>query len=147
MYFNIIVKIWGFQRGDLGVYTMLSLLDYYKEVSAHCAWPYSISIMRHSRMTNQEFPLWLRGQRTRLGFIRMWVWSLTLLTGLRIWCCHELWYISWRPGSDPTLHRPTAAALIQSLTWEPLYAKSAALKSKKKSKKKKKKRMTSQSDR
>ena len=29
--------------------------------------------------------------RTQLGSMRMWVWSLALLIGLRIWRCHELW--------------------------------------------------------
>ena len=29
-----------------------------------------------------------------LGTLRLWVWSLALLSGLRIWHCHELWYRS-----------------------------------------------------
>ena len=37
---------------------------------------------------------------------------------LRIWCCHELWC------------RPTAAALIQSLTSQLLYASGAVIKRK-----------------
>ena len=39
----------------------------------------------------QEFPLWLSGLRTQLLSKRMWVQSLSLLTGLRIWCFRELW--------------------------------------------------------
>ena len=41
--------------------------------------------------------------------MRMWVLSLVLLCGLRIWRCHELWY------------RPAAAAPIWLLAWEFLY--------------------------
>ena len=43
-------------------------------------WPSSI----RSRSGEGEFPLWLSGLRTWLVFMRMWVWSLTLLSGLRI---------------------------------------------------------------
>ena len=39
----------------------------------------------------QEFPLWLSGLRTWLVSMRMWVWSLASLSGLRIWHCHKLW--------------------------------------------------------
>ena len=36
--------------------------------------------------------LWLSRLRTRLVSTRMWVRSLALLSGLRIQCCHELWW-------------------------------------------------------
>ena len=40
----------------------------------------------------KEFPLWLSGNEPRrLGTTAFWVQSLALLSGLRIWCCHELW--------------------------------------------------------
>ena len=39
-----------------------------------------------------DFPLWL--SRTQLVSMRMQVWSLALLSGLRIWCCHKLWCMS-----------------------------------------------------
>ena len=49
--------------------------------------------------------------------MRMQVRSLASLSGLRIWCCHELWCRSWR-SSDPGLlwlwYRPAAASLIQT---------------------------------
>ena len=67
--------------------------------------------------------------------MRIWVWSLASLSGLRIKHCHELWYRSqtWlRSGIAVAIARPAAAALIKLLSWEPLYAKGAALKSKKK---------------
>ena len=38
-----------------------------------------------------EFRLWLRGTWTQLVSKRMWVQSLALLSGLRIWHCLELW--------------------------------------------------------
>ena len=37
------------------------------------------------RKTTQEFPLWLSRIRTLLVSIRMQIWSLALLSGLRIW--------------------------------------------------------------
>ena len=58
----------------------------------------------------EEFLLGSGGLRTQLGPIRMWVWSLASLNGLRIWCCYELWY------------RPAAVALLWPLAWEPPYA-------------------------
>ena len=66
----------------------------------------------------------------------MWDWSLAPLSGLRIWCCHEL-----QCGSQTWLdsvlvllwlwHRLAAAARIRPLAWELPYAAGAALKSKK----------------
>ena len=41
---------------------------------------------------HREFPLWLRGLRTQLVYVRMWVRPLALLSGLRIWCCCEPWH-------------------------------------------------------
>ena len=40
---------------------------------------------------NRKFPLPCSRLRTQLVSMRMWVWSLTSISGLRIWCCHELW--------------------------------------------------------
>ena len=56
--------------------------------------------------------------------------------------CHELWPIedmAWIRCCCGCGVDPAAAALIQSLAWEPLYAAGGALESKKKKKKKKKK--------
>ena len=47
--------------------------------------------------------------------MRSRVRSLTLLSGLKIWHCRELWC------------RPATTALIRPLAWEPPYAKGAAL--------------------
>ena len=61
----------------------------------------------------------------------MWVQALALLSGLRIWHCHEL-CVGHRHGSDPVLlwfwNRSAATALIQLLAWEPPHAARAALK-------------------
>ena len=35
--------------------------------------------------------------------MRMWVLSLALLSGLRIWCCRKLWYRSQMPKFNPSL--------------------------------------------
>ena len=63
--------------------------------------------------------------------MRMWVRSLALLSGLKIWGCCELW-CTCRRGSDLMWLwcRPAAVALIQPLAWELPYASSAALKKK-----------------
>ena len=36
-------------------------------------------------------PVVVQRKRIRLGTMRLWVWSLALLSGIRIWRCHELW--------------------------------------------------------
>ena len=73
-------------------------------------------------------------KRIRLGTMRFRVQSLVLLSGLRIWCCRELWWRS-KTWLDPAWlwlwRRPAAIALIRPLSWEPPYAAGAALKSKK----------------
>ena len=38
-----------------------------------------------------EFLSWLSGQQIWLGTMRLQVWSMALLSGLWIRCCHELW--------------------------------------------------------
>ena len=56
--------------------------------------------------------------------MRRQVWSLALLSRLRIWCCCELWY------------RSAATVPIGPLAWEPPYAAGVALKKTKRQKKK-----------
>ena len=63
----------------------------------------------------EEFLSWLRGERIRLGTMRLRVRSLALLSGLRMRRCRELWC------------RPAATAPIQPLAWELPYAVGAAL--------------------
>ena len=64
--------------------------------------------------------------------------SLPLLSGLRIWRCHELWCRS-QMRLDPALlwlwHRPVATAPIRPLAWEPPYASGAAQEKAKRQKK------------
>ena len=64
--------------------------------------------------------------------MRMQVRSQALLNGLRIRPCYMTCGVGHRWSSDPALlwlwHRQAAAALIQSLAWEPTYAAGAGLK-------------------
>ena len=66
-----------------------------------------------------EFPLWLSRLQTQLVSMRMRVWTLALLSGLRMLSCAV---VNHRCGSDPVLqwlwHRPVATALIQPLARE-----------------------------
>ena len=55
-------------------------------------------------------------KQIQLGNMKLWVQSLALLSGLKIWHCCELWY------------RLAATVLIRPLAREPLYAMGAALK-------------------
>ena len=64
----------------------------------------------------QEFPLWLSRLRTRLISKRMRVRSLALLSGLTIWCCHELWY---RLLMQPASHYAVSAAKANSCSFKP----------------------------
>ena len=65
--------------------------------------------------------------------MRMLLQSLALLSGLRIWCCHELWCRS-QTQLDPVLLwlwcRSGATASIRPLAWELPYAAGVALKTK-----------------
>ena len=77
-------------------------------------------------------PIWL-------GTMKLQVWSLASLSGLRVWHCHELWckLQSWlRSGIAVAWRRPSAIALIWPLAWELLYAVGVALKKKKSAKRK-----------
>ena len=60
------------------------------------------------------------------------VQSLASISGLKIWCCSELWCRSQTRLEDPELLwlwcRPAAAAPIQLLAWELPYAMGGALK-------------------
>jgi len=63
----------------------------------------------------------------------MWVQSLAWLNGLRIQpCCSTVCRCSGNPGLLWLWSRAAAAAPIQTLAWELLYATGAALKRKKK---------------
>ena len=85
-------------------------------------------------------PIMAQGKQIQLGPMRMWVPSLTLLSGLRIPCCLSCG-VGHRCSSDLALlwlwYRPGATAPIWPLAWEALYAVGVALKRQKKKKKKK----------
>ena len=44
----------------------------------------------HPKCIFLKFLLWLNRLRTLLVPMRMWVWSLASLSGLRVWRCHEV---------------------------------------------------------
>ena len=60
--------------------------------------------------------------------MRMQVWSLASLSGLRTQHCHELWCRSTNLVLLWQWHRPEAIVPIQPPAWEPPYAVGAALK-------------------
>ena len=73
-------------------------------------------------------------KQIRLGTMSLWVRSLGLLSGLRIWHCHELWCRSqMRLGSGVAV----ASALIGPLARAPPHAAGAALEIQKDKNKKK----------
>ena len=78
------------------------------------------SLIHSLKKYNLEFLMWLSRLRTQLVYVKMWVQSLALLSGLRIQRCRELWC------------RPAAIAPIQPLAWELPCAANVALKGKKK---------------
>ena len=76
------------------------------------------------KITHEESPLWLIGLRTQLVSMRMQVWPLASLSGLKDLALPQAAVLLW------LWHRPAAMAMvpIQSLTWQPPYASSVALK-------------------
>ena len=84
-----------------------------------------------SKVIFSEFLSWLSSLRTQLVSMRIWIWSLALLSVLRIWRCCELWCRSqMRLGSCVARLwcKLAATAPTWPLAWEPPYALSAALK-------------------
>ena len=78
--------------------------------------------------------------------MRTWVQSLALLSGLRIWHCHELWYRSqvWLVSCVLLWLwcRLAALAPIGPLAWEPPYTAGVALKRQKEKRKKEKRELS-----
>ena len=81
----------------------------------------------------QQLKKWLVSTRTQ-------VWSLALLSGLRICSCRELWcrLQTWLGSCDAVA---VATVPIWPLAWEPPYVSSTAWKQQKKKRKEKKKKM------
>ena len=92
-------------RGRLVATTLIRPLVWEPPYAAGCS-PRKGKKTKKKKIFFEEFPLWLSGFQTRLVSMRMWVWSLPSLSGLRIWLCHELWC------------RLLAAAQINSLALE-----------------------------
>ena len=96
--------------------------------------PEEVSLQYFFLKINRGVPIVVQQKRIRLGTMRFRVQSLTLLSELRIQCCHEL-CVGRRCSLDLALlwlwYRPEAIALIRSLPWEAPYASDVALKTKK----------------
>ena len=76
-------------------------------------------------MFQEGVPGMAQWKKIRLGTMRLRVRSSASLSGLRIQCCHELWYRSQtRLGSGVAVAvaRLAAVALILTLAWETSYA-------------------------
>ena len=72
-------------------------------------------------------------KQIRLGTMRLWVQSMALLSGLKIWHCHELWcrLQTWlRSGVvvAVAVAETSSCSSIRPLAWEPPYAVGVALK-------------------
>ena len=80
-----------------------------------CTYSSIVIILQVLLRKTRGVPIVAQQKWIQLGTMKLWVRSLALLSGLRIWL--------WR--------KPAAVALIWPLAWGPPYAAGAALKSKK----------------
>ena len=48
-------------------------------------------LKRNIQIWSLGVPIVVQWKQIRLGSTRIWVQSLALISGLGIWCCHELW--------------------------------------------------------
>ena len=62
-----------------------------------------------NKMPCSEFQLWFSGLRTQLVSMRMWVWSLALMRGLRIWHC-----LKPQHSSQMRLRSGAAVAVVET---------------------------------
>ena len=95
---------------------------------------YRITLLRRKwnfRKISWEFPLWPSGNESDY-YPEDSVRSLALLSGLRIWCCWELWRgLQTRLASCVAVAVAMAAAVpIRPLTWELPYTAGATKKTK-----------------
>ena len=79
---------------------------------------FNTSLMIYSKRVLPGVPIVAQWKQIWLASMRAKVWSLALVSRLKIWHCCELWC------------RPAATAPIQPLAWESPYAVGAALKKK-----------------
>ena len=81
-----------------------------------------------------EFPLWLSGLRTHVVYVRLWVWLLASLSGLRIQHCHRLHHRlqKWHESRVAVALVSQAQLQLQfdSLSWELPHATGVAVKRK-----------------
>ena len=67
-------------------------------------------------------PIMVQWKQIQLGTVRLQIYSLASLNGLRMLLCPELWCKSQmrlRSGVAVAVRRPVATAQIQPLAWEP----------------------------
>ena len=83
------------------------------------------------------FPSWLSSQQTQLASMRMQVWSLTSISGLRIRHCPELWCRSqiWLESCVAVVYASNYRS-NWTLAWEPPYTVECGPKKTKRPKKK-----------
>ena len=55
------------------------------------AWELLHAAAMAERKGGRGVPVLAQQKQIQLGIMKLWVQSLALLSGLRIWCCHELW--------------------------------------------------------
>ena len=79
---------------------------------AHVKLVLNIAPGKNCKLLRSEFPLWLSRSRSQLVSMITWVRSLILLSGLRIWCCHEL-----RHRSQTRLRSGVAVAVAQASSY------------------------------
>ena len=83
------VEIWG----DVNIIAYLAIIKNIYSLICLCK---SLNIKKiyncSYKVKNTEFPLWLGRLKTQLVFMKMQVWSLTLLSGLSIWLCCKMWH-------------------------------------------------------
>ena len=85
---------------------MKEIKELYKWRENSCLWIRRLNIVKMLFLPNLMYifkaipikipargvPMVVQWKRIRLGTMRLWVQSLALLNGLRIWHCCELWY-------------------------------------------------------
>ena len=103
-------------------------------VAKQCEYILNVNIYYSTIHLKIGVPIVVQWKRIRLGNLRLWVRSLTLLSGLRIQCCQELWcritnvaQIWHCCGCDVSQR---AIAPIKPPAWEPPYTAGVALKKK-----------------
>ena len=65
--------------------------DTNEKVWSYMGWKPRVALVITLSCHIRQVPVVAQWKRIWLGNMRLWVWSLALLSGLRIWRCYELW--------------------------------------------------------